>query len=50
MLSEISFVGFVKTSGGSGGRSPPVAEGEKILGLIKPPLDKENFQVVRGVF
>ena len=37
MLSEISFVGFVKTSGGSGGRSPPVAEGEKILGLIKPP-------------
>ena len=42
---------FLGTSGGSGRRSPPVAEGEKILRVNKtPPLDKENFQVVRGGF
>ena len=43
--------GFVGTSGGSWGQSPPVAEGEKNFGVNKtPPLDKENFQVVRGGF
>ena len=38
-------------SGGSGGRSPPAAEGGKILELNKtPPLDKEDFYVEEGGF
>ena len=40
---------FVGTSGWSGGRSPPVAEGKKNWGVNNLPLNKENFQVVRGV-
>ena len=38
-ILEILFVGFSPR--------PPVAEGEKNLRVNKPPLDKENFQVVR---
>ena len=37
--------GFIEGKGGSGRRSPPVAEGEKILRVNKPPLDKGNFDL-----
>ena len=37
-------------SGGSGGRSPPAAEGGKILELNNPPLDKGDFFVEEGGF